>query len=180
MCVCIFFFSFLPPLTAAVVPTTSAPYTTIYKVADVLQQPSSPKTNAFRRSWSSSSIQTDAGVLKMVPEVDPNRSKTTLQSHIPGKSRNQAPWEENTNKNITASLPALSQAGSLKKTQRIRSGPSQTKSASEATAGQVQSEPQNFSNAIAKAVDKASGRGVPTLGKSLTKSVYGSKRSRSH
>lgn len=165
-----------PPPTAAVFPTTSAPYTTIYKVADVPQQPSSPKTNAFQRSWSSSAIQTDAGVLKIVPEVDPNLSKTTLQSQIPGKSRNQVPWKEVTEKNIPASLPALSQAGSLKKAQRIRSGPTLTNSASlknvsEVTLSQAQSEPPNISNTVAKTVGQASGRGVPTLGKFLTKSL---------
>lgn len=176
-----FVFFSLPPPTAAAIPTTSAPYTTIYKLADVPQHPSSPKTNAYRRSWSSSAIQTDAGVSKIVPEVDPSMPKTTPQSHIPGKSQNQVPWKEDTNKNILASLPAVSQAGPLKQNQGIRSGPSQTnpaslKNISEVTPGQVQSELPNISNTIAKTVGQASGRGVPTLGKSYTETAYRSKR----
>lgn len=162
---------FFPPPT--VFSTTSAPYTTAYKVADVPQQPSSLKINAYQRSMNSSTIQTDAGVVKMMPEVHPSLSKTTLQSQILEKSRNQVSWKEDSNKSISASLPARSQAGSPEKTQRIRSSPSQTNSASlknisEVTAGQVQSKPQNTSNANGKTVDQASERGVPTLGKSLT------------
>lgn len=107
----------------------------------------------------------------MVPEVDLNLSKTTPQSHVPGKSQNQVPWKEDTNKNILASLPALSQAGSLKKTQGIRSSPSQTnpgslKNISEVIPVEIQSELPNISNTIAKTVVQASGRSVPTLGKS--------------
>lgn len=117
----------------------------------------------------------------MVLEVDPNVSKTTPRSNIPGKSQNQVPWKEDANKNIPASLPALSQAGPPKQTQRIRSGPSQTnpaslKNISEVTPGQVQSELPNISNTIARTVSQASGRDVPTLGKFLTKSAYRSKR----
>lgn len=175
------FVFFSPPPLAAVIPTTSALHTTIYNVADVLQQPSSPKTNAYQRSWSSSAIQTDPGVSKMVLEVDPNLSKTTPRSHIPGNSQNQVPWKEDTNKNIPAPLPTLSQAGFLKQTQGIKSGPSQTnptslKNISEVTPEQVQSELPNISNTIAKTAGQASGRGVSTLGKYLTKSVYRSKR----
>lgn len=179
---CVFF---LRPLTAVVIPATSAPHTTIYKVADVPRQPSNPKTSAHRRTWSSNTLQTGAGVSKTVPEVDPNLSKATPGSQIPGKSQNQLPWKEDTNKNIPASPPAVSQTDPVKKTQGIRSGPSQTnpaslKNISEVTPGQVQPEPPNISNTITKTVSQASGRDVPSLGKPLTKSVYRSGRPRSH
>lgn len=175
---CVFF---LPPLTAVVIPATSAPHTTIYKVADVPRQPSNPKTSAHRRTWSSNTLQTGAGVSKTAQEVDPNLSKATPGSQIPGQSQNQLPWKEDTNKNIPASPPAVDP---VKKTQGIRSGPSQTnpaslKNVSEVTPGQVQPEP-NISNTISKTVSQASGRDVPSLGKPLTKSVYRSRRPQSH
>lgn len=117
----------------------------------------------------------------MVLEVDPNLSKTTPQSHIPGKSQNQVPWKEDTNKNIPASLPAFSQTGSMKQTQGIVSGSSQNnpaslKNISEVTPGQVQPKLSNISNTTAKRVSQVSGRGVPALGKSYTKTAFRSKR----
>lgn len=164
---CVFF---LPPPTAVVIPTTSVPHTTLYKVADVPKQLSSPKTNTYQTSRSSSAIQTDARVSKLVPEVDP--------SHLPGKSQNQVPSKEDTNKNIPASPLALSQVGSLTQTQGVRSSPSETnpvslKNISEVTPAQVQSELLTISNTIAKTVVQSSERTAPTLGKSLSMIVFG-------
>lgn len=176
---------FLPPPTAAIIPVTSAPHTTIYKVADLPRQPSNPKTSAYRRIWSSSPLQTSGGVSKTVPEVDPNLSKATPGSQIPGKSQKHVPLKEDANKNIPALLPALSQTDPLKKTQKIRLDPSQTnppplKNISEVTPGQAQPEPPNISNTITKTGSQASGRDAPTLGKPLIQSVYWSRRPHSH
>lgn len=158
-------------------PPTSAPHTTVYNVPDVLRQPSKTKTNSYWRTSSGSTSPTRVEVGKTVPKVDPNQSKTPLGRQIPGMSQNPVPVGVDTNKNILALTPVVSQSGPLKKFQGIKFSPSETNPASlrnisGVTPGQVKPELPNATNTVTKTVTQASGKGIPASGIHTAHTVF--------
>ncbi|XP_056157554.1 von Willebrand factor D and EGF domain-containing protein [Lampris incognitus] len=89
----------------------SAPRSTIYKIPDVLQQPSKPKTDAFRKTSSVRSTQTKPNTTETVPGIvlDLSETKSSTLSKVPGIILNPSQSHTNPSRNISGTTPNLSQ-----------------------------------------------------------------------
>ncbi|KAM7365746.1 hypothetical protein PAMP_016658 [Pampus punctatissimus] len=151
-------------VAVAIITSTSAPRTTVYKIPDVRLQPPKIKTDTFRKTSSGSSSQTQEG--KTIPRTDPSRSqtRTTAWKRMQGISLNPE-----TNKSIKANTSSQTQTDALEKTQGIKLNPSTTntdtfKNVSGIRPDRVKPDQSKISNTITKTSTAAQPSGRPAAG----------------